>query len=93
MTNQPTYNKRLLGLLVLLAMLIVSCARMASPDGGLYDETPPVMVRSHPAIGALNSDEKRIVLEFDEYIKLQNASEKASSAADTAMEMPLYAGP
>ncbi len=76
MTNQPTYNKRLLGLLVLLAMLIVSCARMASPDGGLYDETPPVMVRSHPAIGALNSDEKRIVLEFDEYIKLQNASEK-----------------
>ena len=76
MTNQPTYNKRLLGLLVLLAMLIVSCARMGSPDGGLYDETPPVMVRSHPAIGALNNDEKRIVLEFDEYIKLQNASEK-----------------
>ena len=76
MTNQPTYNRRLLGLLLMLAMFIVSCARMASPDGGLYDETPPVMVRSHPAIGALNNDEKRIVLEFDEYIKLQNASEK-----------------
>ena len=76
MTNQSTYNRRLLGLLLMLAMFIVSCARMASPDGGLYDETPPVMVRSHPAIGALNNDEKRIVLEFDEYIKLQNASEK-----------------
>ena len=76
MTNQPITNKSLFGLLLLLAMFVVSCARMASPDGGLYDETPPVMVRSHPAIGALNSDEKRIVLEFDEYIKLQNASEK-----------------
>ncbi|MBR5803334.1 MAG: Ig-like domain-containing protein [Bacteroidaceae bacterium] len=75
MVQQPTYN-RFFSLLVLLGILIASCARMASPDGGAYDETPPVMVRSHPAIGAINSNEKRIVLEFDEYIKLQNASEK-----------------
>lgn len=76
MPNQPTYNNRLLSPLVWLALMIVSCARMGSPDGGMYDETPPVMVNSHPAIGAINSNEKRIVLEFDEYIKLQNASEK-----------------
>lgn len=76
MPNQPAYNKHLLSPLILLALIIASCARMGSPDGGMYDETPPVMVRSHPAIGAINSNEKRIVLEFDEYIKLQNASEK-----------------
>lgn len=69
-------HKRFIGPLILLALIIASCARMGSPDGGAYDETPPVMVNSHPAIGAINSNEKRIVLEFDEYIKLQNASEK-----------------
>lgn len=77
MTNQPATDKSLWRLLVLLlALIVVSCARMGSPDGGMYDETPPVMVNSHPAIGAINSNEKRIVLEFDEFIKLQNASEK-----------------
>lgn len=69
-------HKRFVGPLILLALIIASCARMGSPDGGAYDETPPVMVNSHPVIGAINSNEKRIVLEFDEYIKLQNASEK-----------------
>lgn len=67
--------------------LAVSCARMSTPDGGPYDETPPVMVNSHPAIGALNSDEKRIVLEFDEFIKLQNASEKVV-ISPPQLEMP-----
>lgn len=75
MTNQPTYNK-LIGPLMLLALIVASCARMSSPDGGPYDETPPVMVNSHPAIGAINNNEKRIVLEFDEFIKLEKVSEK-----------------
>ena len=85
--QQPTYNQRLLGPLLLLAMLVVSCARMGSPDGGPYDETPPVIVRTNPAIGAINSHEKRIVLEFDEYIKLENASEKVI-ISPPQVEMP-----
>ena len=68
MIQQSKYN-RLFGPLVLIAFMVASCARMASPDGGAYDETPPVMVHSHPAIGAINNNEKRIVLEFDEFIK------------------------
>lgn len=76
MSNRPTYNNHLPGCLMLLAMIVASCARMGSPDGGPYDETPPVIVRTSPAIGAVGSNEKRIVLEFDEFIKLQNASEK-----------------
>lgn len=73
--------------LAFVLVLIVSCARMSTPDGGPYDETPPVMVNSHPAIGALNSKEKRIVLEFDEFIKLQNASEKVV-ISPPQLEMP-----
>lgn len=77
MTNhRPTPKQSLLGIWAMLALLIISCARMNTPDGGPYDETPPVMVRSHPAIGALGNKEKRIVLEFDEFIKLEKASEK-----------------
>lgn len=62
--------------IVSFPIILLSCARMGSPDGGPYDEVPPVMVHSNPAIGALNSQEKRIVLEFDEFIKLEKASEK-----------------
>lgn len=76
MARKTIINRNLTGPLLLLALIVASCARMGSPDGGAYDETPPVMVNSHPAIGAINSNENRIVLEFDEFIKLQNASEK-----------------
>ena len=75
MIQRTKYNL-FFGPLMLITLLIASCARMGSPDGGPYDETPPVVVRTNPAIGAINNQEKHIVLEFDEYIKLQNASEK-----------------
>ena len=54
-------------------LLLVSCARMGTPDGGLYDETPPVLVRTSPANGKVKTSPKKIVLEFDEIVKLDNA--------------------
>ena len=75
MAKKDIYNNSV-NIFILLALFVVSCARMGTPDGGAYDETPPVVLRTNPAIGALNNDKKRIVLEFDEYVKLQNASEK-----------------
>lgn len=54
--------------------MLVSCARMGTPDGGLYDETPPVLVRTSPANGKVKTSPKKIVLEFDEIVKLDNAS-------------------
>ncbi|MBQ8592721.1 MAG: Ig-like domain-containing protein [Bacteroidaceae bacterium] len=62
--------------LFIIPFIILSCARMGTPDGGPYDETPPVMVSSNPIAGALGSKEKRIELVFDEFIKLEKASEK-----------------
>ena len=58
----------LLSFILLVAgthLLLVSCARMGTPDGGLYDETPPVLVRTSPANGKVKTSPKKIVLEFD----------------------------
>ena len=59
-----------------MLLLLAACASMATPDGGPYDETPPVFLTSTPQANALNAQNNKIVLEFDEFIKLQNAYEK-----------------
>lgn len=56
--------------------ILASCARMGNPDGGWYDETPPRVVGSSPADRGVNAKSKKIVINFNEYIKLDNASEK-----------------
>ena len=60
----------------LFALLLAACASIGNPDGGRYDETPPKVLVSYPADKATNSDKKKISIAFDEYIKLENASEK-----------------
>ena len=59
-----------------LFILISACASLGSPDGGPYDETPPQVVSASPANQATNSEKKKINILFDEYIKIENASEK-----------------
>ncbi|MGL5938539.1 MAG: Ig-like domain-containing protein [Phocaeicola sp.] len=63
-------------IVVALTIIVYSCASMGQPDGGPYDETPPKFVRSTPAPFTTNSTHKKIVIEFDEYIKLEKAAEK-----------------
>lgn len=60
----------------LFALMLAACASIGNPDGGRYDETPPKVLVSYPADKATNSDKKKISIAFDEYIKLENASEK-----------------
>lgn len=60
----------------ILTILVYACASMGNPQGGPYDETPPKVVRSNPDNKTINNKQKRISLLFDEYIKLENASEK-----------------
>ena len=64
------------GLVLLLALLVASCARMGRPDGGWYDETPPSVIGATPGDGSVNAKAKKINIFFDEFIKLENASEK-----------------
>lgn len=64
------------GLFFLLILFLSSCARMGSPDGGWYDETPPRVVSASPSDKGINCKSSKVVINFDEYIKLENASEK-----------------
>ena len=72
---------------VVLTVLMYSCANIGNPDGGPYDETPPKFLKSTPAMGALNNTRKKITLVFDEYIKLEKASEKVV-VSPPQIEMP-----
>ncbi|MCR5820503.1 MAG: Ig-like domain-containing protein [Bacteroidaceae bacterium] len=69
-------DSRNLILLLFLVSLVCACASIGSPDGGPYDETPPYVVRSYPENRAVNADRRRIQIYFNEYIKLENPSEK-----------------
>lgn len=59
-----------------MAILVVGCAKMGAPDGGWYDETPPVVLGSVPTDKSPNVNEKKIAIYFDEFIKLDNPTEK-----------------
>lgn len=63
-----------LGAIVVLSVL-TSCAKMGQPDGGWYDELPPRVVATAPAEGATGVSSRRILIGFDEFIVLQNATE------------------
>lgn len=62
--------------LLMVSAIVFACASIGSPDGGPYDEDPPKFVRSTPEPNAINNTRKNISIEFDEFINLQNASEK-----------------
>lgn len=62
--------------LLLTAALLYACASIGSPDGGPYDETPPRFVRANPTPNSINNKHKKVTIEFDEFIKLEKASEK-----------------
>ncbi len=57
-------------------LLIVACASLGTPDGGIYDEIPPKVVACYPVDRAINNTERKMRIRFDEYVKLENANEK-----------------
>ena len=74
--GERLFSLRLFAALALFALLLGSCARMGQPDGGWYDETPPHVIAATPADRGVNVGTKKVTIFFDEYIKLENASEK-----------------
>jgi len=59
-------------LLALIALAVVSCANIGSPEGGPRDYTPPVMLRSNPIPGAVNFKGKKVELSFNEIINIKD---------------------
>ena len=70
------WKKHKFPLLLALVILGYSCASMGTPDGGPYDEMPPKFVGSTPKLNAVNAKNKKLEMEFDEFIKLEKAAEK-----------------
>lgn len=62
--------------MLLAAFLLGSCARMGQPDGGWYDETPPRIMGAAPADKGTNVKNQKISIFFDEFIQIENATEK-----------------
>ena len=68
-------------------LVLASCARMGSPDGGWYDDTPPRVVSSSPANQGVNVKAKKITINFSEYIKLDDPQNKVV-ISPPQLEMP-----
>ena len=68
-------------------LLAVGCARMGSPDGGWYDDDPPVVLGSTPADKATGVKTNKINIYFDEYIKLADATQNVI-VSPPQLEMP-----
>ena len=60
---------------LLLALALVACASIGTPDGGPYDEEPPVLLKATPVLNATGVTVPKITLEFDENVTLENAFE------------------
>ena len=65
-------NKIKILTIFLVALLIYSCASMRTPEGGPKDVTPPKVLKMEPKDLTTNFSAKKIIIDFDEYIKLAN---------------------
>lgn len=62
--------------LVIGASFLTSCANIGNPSGGPRDEEPPRLVKADPSRGAVNVDQRKITLTFDELINVKDAFSK-----------------
>ena len=69
-------NSLFLPFYVLAFLMLASCAKMGQPDGGWFDETPPKVIGASPADKGVNVKQKKVNIYFDEYIKVDNPTEK-----------------
>ena len=75
--EKQTVTMRAISLLTLFVatLMLMSCAKMGSPDGGWYDETPPRVIGCSPADKGVNVNRRHIYINFDEFIKIDNPSQ------------------
>ncbi len=72
---------------VMLAWLLAACASIQSPTGGPKDMEAPKVVQENPKNLSTKFKSEKIELEFDEFIKLNNAFTEISISP--ALENPL----
>jgi len=69
------YLRSLLSLLFLI-LLIYSCAQIGRIQGGPKDVDPPEFINAKPENYSINFDDDEISIQFNEYVKLNNAQQQ-----------------
>ena len=59
-------------ILILIIFVIFGCASIQTPQGGPRDDKPPEILSMLPKNLTTNFTSKKIVIEFDEYFKIEN---------------------
>jgi len=62
-------------LLLCIVWMGTSCANIIPPTGGPRDSLPPVLIVATPADSSLHFNVKKITLNFDEYVTVDNPTE------------------
>jgi len=57
--------------------IIFGCAHPGMPGGGAKDMSPPEVLKTNPENGSANFSSKKIIITFDEFIELDNITQKA----------------
>jgi uncharacterized protein (DUF2141 family) len=60
----------------LFAVLFAACAQIREPVGGVKDELPPILLSAEPVNGSVRFTGDRIVLHFNERVKLDRLRER-----------------
>ncbi|GGG98840.1 hypothetical protein GCM10007415_38070 [Parapedobacter pyrenivorans] len=79
-----TPNPKWLVLLSFIGLILLTwqCASIQQPQGGPKDSIPPKILKESPPNLTRNFDAEKIVIEFDEYIKLSNPFKEVSISPD-----------
>jgi hypothetical protein len=75
--------------LFLLVSVFFGCANRQNPQGGPRDREPPKLLKATPPDMTRNFKAKQIVLEFDEFFKLNNTYQEVSMSPAPA-RLPEY---
>ena len=62
--------------MLVMAVVIYTCASRGYPEGGPKDTTPPQVILEEPASFTKNFDKKRVNIYFDEFVQLKDINEK-----------------
>jgi len=63
------YNKNRFITTLAIVVILASCAKVVAPTGGPKDITPPILVRSVPALKSTNFKGKEIIITFNKFIE------------------------
>ncbi|MDE5637392.1 MAG: Ig-like domain-containing protein, partial [Alistipes sp.] len=75
-TDRISRGLRTMALLLFATAFLSRCARIMTPDGGPRDTLPPVIVNMSPDNFTTNFAERRIYIEFDEFIQIKDQNKE-----------------